>query len=508
MPNTRRNSGAMTACFVIALGAVMVASAIPAQAVVTSPNVVALTVSPSIINLNRQTTVTLEIGASVASGEDNYLVQVLAPDGTTVLATLWYNFTTVGPMSKVLGNASADFNLAITEVGFYTIRAEWWNSTSSAFEPAAEVLLQATDVLYVTTEFADASDPYTDLHTCQIAEEFQRGDGIIARGYVRYASTGEILNGTSVPTAKGNVTGTLFATDRDAATRTLNYHNTHKFWRAAWELDWDQQIGVFTFTVTASDGLGNHGVGVSPPAGIYGSLKLVPALLPTEVWTENATSGERTTTFYPGETVEVVVWSYYDQHKNHNYNYTNTDATYKNESYRLGPDRGGAVTATIGYGDFNATSKTFSTQLASPTMAFDAATGTWRGTWTVPATGALAGNLTVKAFATDGAATPNAGSGWTVFSAVPTPEPVIVTQWNNQTIYRNQTVNQTIEVPPPGSMQGTVAYALAGVGLAAGAGLGMFLGRRRRQGGASGGGAETPKDEKADAKKKEDEGWG
>jgi hypothetical protein len=280
----------------------------------------------------------------------------------------------------------------------------------------------------------------------------------------------------------------------------------HQFWRAAWEVDWDQPVGVFQFTVTASDGLGNHGTGISPPAGIYGALKLMPAILPTEVWTQNATSHARTTTFFPGETVEVVVYSYYDQHKNHNYNFTNTDVVFKNESYRLGPDRSGLVTASIGYGDFNATTKTFSTQLAAPTMAFDAAAGTWTGTWTVPATGAIAGNITVMAFATDGAPTPNGGSGWTLFSTVPTPVPVVITEYNNQTIYHNQTV----EVVPPGSLQGMVAYGLAGIALAAGAGLGLFLGMRRRQGGAppTGGSAEKPKEEKADAKKKEDEGWG
>lgn len=509
MTANERTTRIQTACLVIALVTGMTAAAAPAGAAVTNPNVVAFSVTPSLINLNRTTTVTLEIGASVASGEDNYQVTVVSPGGATV-ATAWYNFTAVGSLSLVLGNATAGFAAGVTEVGFYTLIAEWWNSTSAAFEPAASTMLQATDMLTVTTEFAAGSDPYADLHNCQLAEEFQRGDGIIARGYVRYASTGELVNGTLFPTAKGNITGSLFQTDRDPQVKVLNYNNAHFFWRAAWEMDWDQPLGVFQFTVTASDGLGNHGSATSPPANVYGALKVVPAKLPTDLWTLNATSGEKVSAFYPGETVTVVAFPYYDQHFNHNYNFTNTNAIDKNESYRLGPDRGGAVEATIGVGAFNTTSKTFATQYAAPAMTFDAATNTWRGTWVVPATGVLAGNVTVKVFATDGASAPNAGSATGTFSVVARPAPEVVTN----TVYQNTTINKTVEVAPAGSMQGIVAYGLAGVALAAGAGLGFVLAARRRKGEGGASSAPSKASDKAPSskgtdapKKKEDGGW-
>ena len=176
------------AWIVIALTVGVAFAAVPAQAAVVSSRVAAFEASPAFINLNQRTTVTLEIASSAGAGEDNYLVTAWAPDGAAA-GSVWFNFTTVGPMSKVLGNASADFMAAVTQVGFYMIKAEWWNSTSAAFEPAADTLLQATDVLYIQTEFAAGSDPYADVHNCQLAEEFQRGDGIIARGYVRYASS-------------------------------------------------------------------------------------------------------------------------------------------------------------------------------------------------------------------------------------------------------------------------------------------------------------------------------
>ena len=507
MKRNPNGAPSLKACMVIALAALLAASALPASAAVVSPNIVAFYATPSFINLNRTTDVTLEIGASAGVGEDNYQVSVIAPDGSPV-ATAWYNFTSLGSQSLVLGNATAGFNALVTQVGFYTLKAEWWNSTSAALEPAAEAPLQVTDLLYVTTEFAAGSDPYADLHNCQLAEEFQRGDGIIARGYARYASTGEILNGTLVPSAKGNVTGTLFVTDRDPATKVLNYHNVHTFWRTGWQLDWDQPLGVFRFTVDASDGMGNHGSATSPPAGIYGALKIVPAILPTSVWTVNATSGEKIAAFYPGETVTIVTDPYYDQHYNHNYNFTNTNAVDKNESYRLGPDRGGAVVATIGVGAFNATTKTFATQYATPTMTFDAATNTWRGTWVVPASGANAGNVTVKVFATDGAPTPNAGSASGMFSVLARPAPEVVTN----TVYQNQTVykNETVEVAKPGMMDSTLGYWLLVAGLAAGAAVGLAM--MRRGGGkkpsSTSAPAEAKKDEGAKSEKKKDEGWG
>jgi hypothetical protein len=495
------NKPALTACFAIALVAALAAPALPVGAAVTSGNVAAFGASPSFINLNRTTQVTLEIQTSHGANDDNYRVSILSPSGSPV-ANAWYNFTAVGSLSLVLGNATGGFQALVTEVGFYELVAEWWNTGGSAFEPAASAALQTTDVLFVETEFAAGSDPYADLHNCQLAEEFQRGDGIIARGYMRLASTGEILNGTNVPSAKGNITGSLFATDRDPVTKVLNYNNAHYFWRAAWEMDWDQPLGVFQFTVTATDGLGNHGTGTSPPAGVYGALKVVPAKLPTDLWTENATSGKKVSAFYPGETVTVVAFPYYDQHFNHNYNFTNTDAVNKNESYRLGPDRGGAVAATIGTGAFNSTSREFATQLAAPTMAFDAATNTWRGTWVVPA-GTDVGNITVKVFATDGASAPNAGSATAYFSALARPPAEVVT--NTVTVYDNKTV----EVAKAGMMDSTLGYGLLVAGLAAGVGAGLVL--MRRGGGKSPSSAPAPAESKgqtpAKDKKKGDEGW-
>ncbi len=487
----------------LAVAAAMVFTAAPVTALgITGPHVTEFFASPDYINVGMRTDVTLTIGSSAGSNMDNYHVSVWSPSGVEV-GGAWYNFTAPGTMSMVLGNASAGLMAAVTEPGFYELRAEWWNDTSLAFEPVAEAAVRVTDVLLVQTEFAAGSDPYQDLHNCQISEEIQRGDGIIARGYVRYASNNEILNATKVPTAIGNVTGTLFQTSRDAVTKTLNYNAGNFFWRTGWQLDWNQAVGVFQFTVNAADGLGNSGMGVSPVAGVYGALKVIPAVLPTDVWIEDG-MGHESRAFYPGATVTIVAFPYYDQHFNHNYPYTNTDAANKNESYRLGPDRGGVVTAVLGYGTFDEVQRTFATQLATPSMTFDSATQTWRGTWTVPATGALATNISVRVFAHDGAATPNEGKAVAAFSTLAEPEPVV--EYHNQTVYQNNTV----EVQKEGTMDAMLGYGLAGVGIVIGAVVGMMLARGRKGGGsAMQAPAPASKPEKAEGekKKKDDEGW-
>jgi hypothetical protein len=483
---------------VIAIVAASFAAVMPGAGA-ASPAVGGLVASPSFINLNRTTTVTLETVASMGAGEDNYLVTAWAPDGTAA-GSAWYNFTAVGSMSKVLGNASSDFMAAVTQVGFYTLKAEWWNSTSAAFEPAAEALLQTTDVLFVMTELAVASNPYTDLHNCPLAEEYQRGDEIIARGWVRYASTGEVVNGTLVPSAVGNVTGTLFG-----LTKTIAY-NKLGFWRAAWFVAWDQALGPYVFTVNASDGRGNHGTGASAPPGALGALRVIPATLKTSVWTANATTGTLSTAFYTGETVQVVVRSTYELHNAHNYVYTNTTSVLKNGSYPVGPDRSGAALAAIGYGAYNSTSGQYANNVANVTLTFDAATGTWRGTWAISSGTPLLPNMSLAVKVTDGAPTPNVGSASTTFAALPLPAPEVRTQYVNKT--------ETVEVLKPGALEGPVAYGLAGGLLAAGLAVGFVL--SRRGGGkappASDAGAaksaEAPeKGKSASEEKKKDEGW-
>ncbi len=488
---SRRRQGAGLA--IVMFGALLWAAP-GANAAASDPHVASFGADPPFINLNRTTTVTLEIASSFGAGEDNYQVSVYAPDGG-LAAFAWYNFSVVGAMSMTLGNATSGFNATVTQVGSYRLLAEHWNSTAGALEFASEAPLLTTDRLLVTTETATASNPYTDLHNCPLASEFQRGDEIIARAYVRYLSTGEILNATNVPTARNNVTGTLFG-----LTKIITY-NAQTFWRAAWFIPWDQALGAYIFNVSASDGLGNVGTGSTPPAGYLAAVRVVAATLRTTVWTANVTTGSTATAFYPGETVQIVVRSTYELHLAHNYLYTNTNSVDKNQSYPVGPDRSGAAVAAIGYGAFNSTSGQYAENLANVTLAFDAATGTWRGTWPVSSSTPLRANLSLSVKVTDGAPTPNLGKASVTFATMPLPPPEIITN----TVYQNQ----TIEVAKAGTMDSTLGYGLLVVGLAAGVGAGFALMRRGGGKGPESAGApsETKTAEGEKAEKKKDEGW-
>lgn len=480
----RTAAGLMTiSMLLVALGALPAASAVQTQ----DTHVASFSASPPFINLNRTTTLTLNVSSLYGGGNDNYRVTIYKPSGG-VLTTGWFNLSAVGSTSLLLGNATQGLNATVTEVGAYILELEHQNG--NAFTFAATFTLQTTDKLLIITEFANASNPYTDEHNCPVAEHFQRGDEIIARAYVKYLSTGEAITGANSPTMTGNITGTLFN-----ETKALNGAR-QPFWRAAWFIPWDKPLGTYPFNVTASDGLGNTGTGLSPPTGIFGSLKIIPSVLQTSVWTVNASSGATVAGFYPGDVVKIHVYPFYDLHFAHNFNYTNTNRTNAGsvatpgvgQEYRLGPDRGGVVTAAIGSGAYNASAGKFADNVANLTLAFDEALGHWTGTWEVPAT-VTKGDLQVRASALDAAPTANGGFASTAFSTLVRPEPVkeIVKEVLTET--KTEYVNQTIEVEKPGGL-GPLAYGLIAGALVVGAG-GAYAFARGKMGGG----------------KKDDEDW-
>jgi hypothetical protein len=430
----------------------------PASAEILDPNVIAFGASPTYINLAMTTTVTVEIGSSYGAGLDNYLATVSAPGGGT--ATAWFNFTAIGSMSVIYGDATLGFLASVGLVGTYGLRLEYFNGI--AFSLAAIAQFSATDQLLVVTEAATASNEYTDVHNCPIAQEFQRGGEVIARAYVRYASTGEFVNGTSVPSARGNITGTLFG-----VTKALTWQNVYKFWRAAFFPAWNQTTGVIVFTADASDGRGNRGTGSSFPTGLT-AWKITPAVLKVVPRVLNE-SGAPDVVFEPGDTVRIEARVTYESHNAHNRAFPGP----------LNATRGGQVSAVLGYGPFNATSGQFETTVATLTLAHDATTENWSANYVVKDTDPLRADLQVYISASDGAGSPpNTGKAFTTMlafrAAPPSPPP-----------------------PTPAGFDLMVVIAVSLLLLIVGVGAGAFLGRRGRGG--------TPS--KAEAKKEIEEEW-
>lgn len=376
-----------------------------------------LDATPAYINLGMNTTILLEVGSLYAAGvNDSYLVNVTAPGGASYVA--WYNFSAPGTVSMLFGNSSVGFMAVVDRVGTYSIRADYFDGVS--YTEAATDKFLTTDLLLVDTEMAIGSNEYTDIHNCPVAVETQRGGEIIARGYVRYASTGEILNSTRVPSAIGNVTGTITGTemtDQKPATQPLTYHQVNWFWRAPYFLTWNATIGVITFTVNAADGRGNHGTGVSPPA--YQTLlswKVIPAVLKVVPRLQNG-SGQETVRFVPGDILTVSAKVTYEGHKAHNRQFVGP----------LNQTRGGIVYALLGYGPYDALTGQFNQSMANVTLTVDAATQEWKGTYPVTGTAPVRSDLQGVVIAKDGANPPNTGSafltGYSIQPPVVTPPP-------------------------------------------------------------------------------------
>src|SRR3990172_2280878 len=195
----RRSAGSLAIVLAMVVAAMSLVLASPlAAADIVDPNVTGFAATPSYVNLNMTTSVAVTLGSVRGGGLDDYLVTVTKPGGSG--ASAWYNFTAVGTISRQYGDAGADFATWIDEPGTYELRLDYFDG--AAFTLAASSQLLATDELIVTTEAATASNEFTDVHNCPIAQEFQRGGEIIARAYVTYASTGDFVNG--VPAGRGD----------------------------------------------------------------------------------------------------------------------------------------------------------------------------------------------------------------------------------------------------------------------------------------------------------------
>lgn len=427
--------------------------AVPVRAESVDAHVLRFEASPGYINLNRTTAIHVEIGSSYGAGLDTYLVTVTKPNGQ--VASLWYNFTGLGDLNRTYGNPASGFNRSVDVVGTYELRLDYYNG--SAFVPAAYAELLVTDLLTVTIEGATASNEYTDVHNCPVAQEWQRGGEIMGRAYVRYASTGEFVNGTATPSAKGNITGTMLG-----KTKVLTWHNINHFWRTAWFPAWNETLGVFLFTVQASDGRGNHGSGVSPSPWMTTAWKILPAILKVVPVLRNDT-GAPTSSFLRGDNITVDVRVTYEGHNQHNWAFPGP----------MNATRGGHVVAVLGYGAYNSSSGLFASTLTTMTLTLNTATQNWTGVYHVASGDPVRSDLQVVIQANDGASPPNTGMAFsTLFSvtaaAAPPPSPVT-------------TVLQQIVGMDPVVAGGVAVLALVG-GLAAG----ILVSRRRAKGAVEG----------------------
>ena len=431
-----------------------------ASAEIVDSHVLRFEAVPSFINLNRTTSIEVEIGTSYGAGLDNYRVTVTAPDGTT--ASAWYNFTTAPQtLGRIYGSASADFMTAVDQVGKHDLRLEYWDG--AAFTLAGMSELQTTDQLRIVFVIRSGSDPFISQHTCPVAQEFLRGAKFLGGGYVYYASTGEAVTAAN-SNALGNVTGAFLGITRALKAPPL--------WHHAWKLPWNAPTGSQRFYLNASDGMGNFGSAVTGTAP-FPRVTIVPDTLVVTSRMMNGTGGE-TVTFAPGETLRIEAEARYDDKEAHE----TVDDPNPVDPYNgpLTSARGGQVKAHVGWGAFNATSSMFANTLTNLTLTFDPATEKWVGTYQIPAGTQNLSAVQAVITASDGATPPNTGAAFSTQFAIKKPGVIEVPR----DVFRST----GFELP--------VVAGLAIVLLLVGLGIGMLAFRRR--GGAKSGEAPEQKE--------------
>ena len=166
-------------------------------------------------------------------------------------------------------------------------------------------------------------------------------------------------------------------------------------------------VGPWNPVINATDTAGNVGVFMYTGS----PFTISPAQLSTSIQLIDAKTNQTVTSLYSGETVNIRAAITYP---------TNAEPV----TGFVGPldsaTRGGVVTAMVGYGYYNATSKTFGggaknpgTLLGTVAMTYSGANGTWTGQYTATSLPALpAGTLyQVVVTSSDKASPPNTGLG-------------------------------------------------------------------------------------------------
>lgn len=427
-------------------------------------------VSPSYINLGMETNIEVEIIQSYGVNLDNYMVTVTAPDDTEFSA--WFNFTSVGSMSKSFGDDSSGFMTMVEQIGIYDIVLEYFDGAN--FTTVASNELSVTDVLVVIPVPHAPANTWAETHSCPITSEFERGNSIMMRAETLFLSTGEpVQRNATITTVTMDIPGVKLrdplaaddAPDNEKYPQVTTMYLGHGGW--GWQKRmvtlWDSAHGSFQAILNATDVYGNNGQGTR-------TLRIVQSRLDVHMQTLNGTTPQ--TDFEVGEAVNFVVnATYKDRGKTHGYEYHGpNDWGY----LPMNTTRGDYVRITLGSG-YDPVIGEFTSDIAELNLTYDDATMMWIGSYNVMEANS---DVTAKVEAYDTApGTPNSGFTYMNLAFV---EPLIVTK--TETKYVNQTVNNTVEIPveieKSTGFETPLVAGLAIIMLIVGLAVGMILFRK------------------------------
>lgn len=411
-----------------------------------------VTATPGYINLGMTTAI-----AVTAPAAGTYNVVVVKPNGAT--SSLPFTFTAAGQIQNAtFGSSTTGFTAAVNLVGTYNVFLEQGTTVlgSTSF--------YATNKLLISIEMVTGG-------TCDYVSGITRGEKMFPHTYVTYASNGATWNNNSagwsvsVLTPDGKVTAATWDPYSVAFEVGVlpNWNYTY--------------VGNWSPIINASDSAGN--VGVFKYSG--SPFSITPAQLSTAIQLTDAKTNQTVTSLYSGEAVNIRATVTYP---------TNAEPV----TGFVGPldsaTRGGIVTAMVGYGYFNATTKAFGgsaknpgTLLQAVSMTYTGANGTWTGQYTATSLPTLPAGQTFQVVVTssDKASPPNTGLG--SLSVAPSLAPSVsttstssappVTTTSTVTSSLVTTISQVTQAIP------TVAYAGMVVLLALGLVIGLVVRMRR-----------------------------
>ena len=372
--------------------------------------------TPGYINLGMTTTISV-----TAPAAGTYSVVVQQPSG--VKNNLNFTATASGQViNDTYGNSSQGFSTAVNQVGTYGVFLEQHGQVVSATS------FYTTNKLIVTMDMVQAG-------LCTFTQEITRGMQFIPRFYVHYASNGALMTNNT----KG---ASINFTTPSGQEENAPWDSFAKLFDNAVSPNWNYTyVGDWSPSVTASDAYGNTGTYTYTGSPYV----IAPADLSTKITFASTSTGQALTSIANGEEVTIVANITYP---------TNAEPT-PGFVGPLGPSRGGAVTAQVGWGFYNVSTGTFGggkssgALIGTVLMTYSASNSTWTGQFesnSLPALPAGA-SYEVAVSSRDSASPANTGF------AIANLAPAITATSSTLTQTTTQSVVQTVQTIP------TVVYA-------------------------------------------------
>ncbi len=426
----------------------MLAMMVPLTSVSAQTQIV--TATPGFINLGMTTTIVV-----TAPAAGSYTIVVQKPSGAE--SSLPFTAAAAGQSSTgVFGNAASGFGAVVNQNGTYNVYV------SQGGQVVGSTSFYATNRLVVTMDMVTGG-------TCAFIPGAARGYKLIPRFYASYASNGVFLNVNTTGISINFTTpaGTLEKANWDKGAALFD-NTVLPTWNYTY-------VGTWSPTVYVSDAAGN-----SATYKWTGSpFTISPASLATSVQLTDKTTGLAVAAIASGEAINIRATITYP---------TNPEPVSGFVAPLDTAARGGAATAIVGWGYWNATAGTFGGSAKNPggviatvPLTYTGANGTWTGAFAGATLPAIPAGTTyeVAVTSTDKASPPNTGLGLVSLTAASAPPGVATTTTVTSTSTTSAisttvststtTVSQTIQSIP------TIAYAGMAIILILGLIIGMVV---------------------------------